>query len=164
MALKIPKKFADICTLVRDGNPDGLTKFTAYDGLENQKKAVLAVVGVYFEGNFTEALELDKEICPFWDEWHYSNVREHVSAMAFAARHLSREDEMIDFFQQQAEIAMKDSTKPTHIQQSYNSCYKNYIEFIKTGIVPHFTEKRDIQTAFIISLHRRDGKRSACSK
>jgi hypothetical protein len=103
--------------------------------------AVLAEVA-YFEGDFDKALSINKELCPFWQEWHYSNIRiEHTAAMAFVARTLGRQDEIISFFNEQIEMANSDSEMPTHIKNGYKKNYENRIEYMKTGIVPHFTEK-----------------------
>lgn len=140
-AVKIPKKFADICKLIRDGQEEGLTKLNDYAGLENQKKAVLAEVA-YFEGDFEKAIELDKEISPYWDEWHYSNIRgEHVAAMSFAACKLGKQSEIIDFFAQQSALAESDADKPEHIKNAYKHSYAMQTEYIKTGTIPYFSEK-----------------------
>ena len=139
--IKIPKKFADICAAVRDGKSEGLERLNNYDGLENQRIAVLAEVA-YFNGDFAQALDYDKQICGFWGEWHYANVRkEHVSAMAFAARLLGREEEVIRFFEQMVSAVESDSELPEHLKRSYCHCYQTETEYIKTGIVPRFTEQ-----------------------
>lgn len=139
--IKIPKKFADICGLIRDGQEDGFEKLQAYKGLEHQKIAVMAQCA-YFDGDFTQGLELDMELCPYWDEWHYGNIRsEHVAAMAFAARALEREDEVIRFFEGQIALSEADTDLPQHIKKSHVTCYQNHIAQIKTGLMPHFNEK-----------------------
>ena len=141
--VKIPKKFATICAGIRDGDAEAkaLDLPLAYDGLENQKSAVLAEVA-YFNGDFEKALALDMKICPFWSEWHYSNIRtEHLSAMAFAARQLDRGEEMISFFEQQSLAAEKEEDLPAHIKNSYRTYYQAKIEYIKTGITEKETYK-----------------------
>jgi hypothetical protein len=130
--VKIPKKFADICALIRDGQPDGIEKLNAYQGLEHQKTAVLAEVA-YFDGEFERAIQLDKEICPYWNEWHYSNVREeHVAAMSFVAKLLGREKEIIDFFEEQ--IALLEAFDvPEHIKNAQKRYYEIEAEYLQTG-------------------------------
>jgi len=139
--VKIPKKVANICAGIRDGNPEALDLLAAYDGLENQKKAVLAEVA-YFDGDFEKALDLDMQICPYWSEWHYSNIRtEHTSAMAFAAKKLGREEELIKFFEQAISETEKNTDLPEHIKKANCQFYQIKIEYLKTDIVPHFTDE-----------------------
>ena len=139
-AVKIPKKFADICALIRDGQADGIEKLNAYQGLERQKAAVLAEVA-YFEGDWENALSLDMGLCAFWDEWHYCNISvEHTAAMAFAARLLSREDEVVRFFKEQIAFVESNPDMPAHIRNSYKVIYEHRIEYIKSGIMPYATE------------------------
>jgi hypothetical protein len=138
--VKIPKKFADICALVRDGEADSLEKLKAYQGLEHQKIAVLAQCA-YFDGDFAAGLSLDMQLCPYWNEWHYSNIgTEHIAAMAFAARILERQNEVCDFFGEQITLLEGDTDTPVHIIKGGIARYENKIEYIKTGVVPHFTE------------------------
>ncbi|MDO5061729.1 MAG: hypothetical protein Q4D77_01015 [Peptostreptococcaceae bacterium] len=97
---KYPKKFKDLCTMVRDGKgSEALAMLEAYDGLENQKKAVFAEIA-YFEGDWKKALELDKEIFPFFGEWHFGNVKsEHIMAMCHAGLMLGEEKELLGWFE-----------------------------------------------------------------
>jgi hypothetical protein len=139
--VKIPEKFANICAEIRDGKPEALELLVAYDGLENQKRAVLAEVA-YFDRDFEKALDLDMQICPCWSEWHYSNIRtEHTSAMAFAAKALGREEELIKFFEQAISETESDTDLPEHIKKANCHFYQVKIEYLKTGIVPHFTDE-----------------------
>ena len=117
--VKIPKKFADICALIRDGQDDGIEKLNVFPGLEHQKTAVLAELA-YFDGEFEKALAYDMELCPFWDEWHYSNIRtEHTAAMAFAAKLLGRSDEVTGFFKEQISLVENNAERPAHIKNGY---------------------------------------------
>ena len=139
--VKIPKKFGDICSLIRDGHSDGIEKLHTYSGLEHQKMAVLAEVA-YFDGEFDKALSIDIELCPFWQEWHYSNIREeHTAAMAFVARALGKQDEIISLFEEQIALLDSNSEMPTHIKNAYKKNYENRIEYMKSGIVPNFSER-----------------------
>jgi len=139
--VKIPKKLAEICALVRDGQNDGIEKLSAYPGLDRQKAAVLAEVA-YFDGDFEKALQIDMTLCPYWDEWYYSNVRtEHTGAMSFVARLLGRQDEIIGFFEEQISLDERDNDIPAHIKKAKKNNYENRIEYLRTGVVPHFTEK-----------------------
>ena len=139
--VKIPKKFADICSLIRDGETaEGLDQLNAYPGLEHQKTAVLAEVA-YFNGDFDTALAYGMEICPYWGEWYYSNVMgEHLAAMAFAALQLGRQEAMADFFARQSALVDREEDLPDHIRNARKAAYASKAEFLKTGIVPHFTD------------------------
>lgn len=140
-AVKIPKKFGDICVLIRDGKNDGIEKLNAYNGLERQKTAVLAEVA-YFDGDFGKALSMDKEICPFWQEWHYGNIRtEHTAAMAFAAKILGREDEITGFFNELIVAVNDDCEMPPHIKNTFKKGYENLIEYMDSGVLSGFSEK-----------------------
>ncbi|MDR1367988.1 MAG: hypothetical protein LBJ76_04645 [Candidatus Accumulibacter sp.] len=164
--VKIPKKFADACALIRDGKSDGIEKLRACKGLEHQKTAVLAECA-YFDGDFSKGLSFDMEICPHWDEWHYSNIgTEHVAAMAFAARILGRKDEVVRFFAEQGARAMGDPEIPEHIQRARKNYYALQTEYIKTGVLPYFTEDetyRPPETSSSVdeirSNIRKDGKK-----
>lgn len=144
--VKPPKKFRDICDLIRNGQTEeGLEKLATYNELEHQKWAVLAEVA-YFDGDFETALDYDKQVCPFWDEWHYSNVRsEHLAAMAFAAGQLGKQAEYIAFFEEQAALVEAEEDIATHLKKAKAAAYQNKIEQLQTGIVPHFTQKETYQ-------------------
>lgn len=140
--VKPPKKFRDICDLIRDGQAEqGLEKLGAYNALEHQKWAVLAEVA-YFGGDFETALDYDKQLCPFWGEWHYANVRgEHVAAMAFAAEQLGRQSEYVSFFEQQAALAEAEADIAAHLKNAKVAVYKNAVQRLQSGVVPYFSEK-----------------------
>ncbi|MFV0290281.1 MAG: hypothetical protein ACK5IJ_05190 [Mangrovibacterium sp.] len=131
--VKIPKKFKNICDLICDGKEEGLQKLSEYKEFEHQKIAVLAELE-YFNGNFNKALDYDMQICPFFGEWNYSNIREeHVAAMTFAAKEVKRENEVIDFFVEQISFIESDFDVPEHIKNSYKKYYEIQIEILKTG-------------------------------
>lgn len=136
--VKLPKKFKDICEEIRDGKEEALEKLKNYSGFENQKKCVLAEIA-YFKCNFEEALKLDLEICPFWNEWNYSNVREeHVAAMSFVARLIKKEKETISFFEKMIDEIEKDKNSPNHVKNTQIFYYKKSIEYIKLGNMDFF--------------------------
>ena len=129
--VKIPKKFATICEQIRNGKPEGLDNLNAYNGLEHQKTVIYAELA-YFNGEFEKALNYDITICPFWGEWHYSNIRkEHVSAMAFAARLLKRNEEIIKLFTEQSLLIENSVDIPDHIKKANKTYYEIQIERIK---------------------------------
>lgn len=141
--VKIPKKFRDICDLIRNGKTqEGIAQLEAYNkGLENQKKAVLAEVA-YFEGRWEEALQYDIELLPYWGEWHYGNLKaEHLSAMSFVAKKLGKEQFLTDILQKRIQTLMQDTEMEEHIRDGEIVLCKNKMEFLKTGIVPYFTKK-----------------------
>lgn len=143
--VKIPRKFANICGAIREGESGSLEKLAAYDGFDHQKSAVEAEI-LYFQGNFEQALQKDMSICPFWEEWYYANVREeHVAAMAFVARLLGKEDDVIRFFQEQWAAIEADPDVEDHIKTDYLSYYEIHLAYLRTGIVPHFTEEETYQ-------------------
>lgn len=144
-AIKIPRKFTNICCAIREGESDSPKQLAAYDGLDHQKSAVQAEV-LYFQGDFAQALQKDMSICPFWEEWYYANVREeHVAAMAFTARLLGKEDEVLHFFQEQSAVIVADTDVEDHIKPDYVSCYERHSAYLLTGIVPHYTEEETYQ-------------------
>jgi hypothetical protein len=139
--VKIPKKFADICALVRDGREGGIAALNAYPGLGHQREAVLAEAA-YFSYDFETALDLDKGLCPFWDEWHYANIRtEHTAAMSFAARALGRQNEIVRFFTGQIALVASGDERPEHIKNAHITNYENRIAYIESGVMPFFSEK-----------------------
>ncbi|MGI6153256.1 MAG: hypothetical protein ACOYJB_05385 [Christensenellaceae bacterium] len=132
--VKIPKKFSDICGQIRDGQPESTEALEAYEGLPHQKTAIYAEIA-YFNGEFEKAVAYDMEICPFWGEWHYANIRqEHVAAMAFAAKVMGKENEIASFFAEQSALAEAEQDTPAHIKKAVIHYYKMMMEFIRTGI------------------------------
>jgi len=119
IAVEIPKEFAIICELIRDGKNEGIEKLNVYENLERQKKAVLAEIA-YFNGDFDYGISAGVELCPFWHERHYSNIRqEHTAAMAFSAKLVKREDEIISLFKEQIAICDSNSKMPAHIKSCF---------------------------------------------
>lgn len=98
-AIRLPKKFRDICTDIRNGNENAIVSLETMSKYPNQITAVKAEIA-YFNQDYQTALNLDLELLPSFDEWHYSNVaNEHLAATAVAALRLHREQEVTDALQ-----------------------------------------------------------------
>ena len=100
--VKLPKNFRTACYDVMDdkeGSLDAIEKFSGK--FPHQVAAVLAEAD-YFDGNFSNALDRDITVLPWFDEWHYSNVKdEHMAAMTTVAIVLNRKSELIDIFEEE---------------------------------------------------------------
>lgn len=141
--VKLPKKFRDVCDLIRNGKTDeGLEKLAQFGSeFEPQKNAILAEIH-YFNGEWEKALSLDVELLEHWDKWHYSNVRtEHLAAMCFAARKLGREDFLNNLFNQSVHSLMNNNTLVEHLKNEQITYYRNMQHYLKTGEIPYFSEK-----------------------
>ncbi|MCL2654438.1 MAG: hypothetical protein FWD65_01890 [Coriobacteriia bacterium] len=128
---RLPKKFRDACDLVITDRESGVAALSApaFESFAHQRDAVFAELA-YFDGDLGKALELDKTLCPYWGEWHYSNIRtEHCAAMTFAAFRLGKEAGLIEFFKEQ--IAFEQSR--TQVSQVVIRGYEIQIERLTTG-------------------------------
>ena len=128
---KLPKKFRDACTLILTDREAGVNALAvpAFDELTHQRDAVFAELA-YFDGDFEKALGLDMSICPWWGEWHYSNIRtEHIAAMTFAAFRLGKEAGLITFFKEQ--IALEQTR--TYGYKGTARGYEQQIEKLTAG-------------------------------
>jgi hypothetical protein len=88
----------------------------------------------YFDGDFPKALQLDMSLCPWWGEWHYSNVRtEHIAAMTFAAFRLGKEAELAGFFREQIALEQSRTEEKEHIIKANVRGYELEIEKLEAG-------------------------------
>lgn len=143
MVRKLPKKFRDACDLIRNGHTEeGLQALEAFkDEFEPQVNAILAEVH-YFKGDWEIALDYDLQVLPYWDEWHYSNVRtEHLAAMAFATKVLKKETVVKDIFNQQILALQKNPNLSDHMKKGQMAYYQNMKTYLDTGELPYFSEK-----------------------
>ena len=100
--VKLPKNFRTACYDVMDDKEGSLEAIEKFSGkFPHQVAAVLAEAD-YFDGNVSDALDRDITVLPWFDEWHYSNVKdEHMAAMTTAAIVLNRQSELIDIFEKE---------------------------------------------------------------
>ena len=94
-AIKLPKKYRDICEEIKNGSYESLSKLEAFEKkFPHQNLAVRAGVE-FFDRKYEEAVSHTLLLMPFWDEWYYSNVaNEYMMTMCFAAKKIGREAEV----------------------------------------------------------------------
>jgi hypothetical protein len=132
---KLPKKFREACTLILRDREAGVNALglPAFDAFARQRDAVLAELA-YFDGDFEKALRLDMSLCPWWGEWHYSNIRtEHITAMTFAAFRLGKEMELTWFFREQIALEQSRAEEKKHIVEARIRGYELEIEKLGAG-------------------------------
>lgn len=168
MVTQLPKKFRDACDLIRNGQTEeGLQALAVFkEKLAPQVNAVLAEIH-YFKGEWEKALDYDLQVLPFWDEWHYSNVRtEHLAAMVFAARVLKKENIVRDAFNHQILALQKNQDLADHLKRGQIVYYENMKSYLDTGEISHFSEKEQYKVPesilteeeIIAALRQRDKK------
>ena len=130
--VKLPKNFRTACYEVMDdkeGSLEAIEKFS--EKFPHQVAAVLAEAA-YFDGNFSNALDRDITVLPWFDEWHYSNVKdEHMAAMTTAAIMLNRQSELIDIFEEEKIRLQGESDNGPKI-----FFLDAMMECLKTGVMP----------------------------
>ena len=130
--VKLPKNFRMACYDVMDDKEGSLEAIEKFSGkFPHQVAAVLAEAD-YFDGNFSNALDRDITVLPWFDEWHYSNVKdEHMAAMTTAAIVLNRQGELIDIFEEEKIRLQGESGNGPKI-----FFLDAMIECLKTGVMP----------------------------
>ena len=67
-AIKLPKKYRDICEEIKNGSAESLAKLDAFEEkFPHQNLAVRAVVE-FFDRKYEEAVSHTLLLMPFWDE------------------------------------------------------------------------------------------------
>lgn len=134
--VKLPKKFREACYAITDGHREALETLETFTKYPHQIAAVKAEIA-YFDMDYENALKLDFDILPFFDEWHYSNVGdEHMAAMTFAAVKLHREGQVIDAFAKEQERILSEGGG-----QSRNNYCELMKSYLRKGMLPYADKK-----------------------
>ena len=142
-AIKLPKKYRDICEEIKNGSAESLAKLDAFEEkFPHQNLAVRAVVE-FFDRKYEEAVSHTLLLMPFWDEWYYSNVaNEYMMAMCFAAKKIGREAEVSKALQEEQSRLMEAEEEKClkGSCQRYNYC-KILMDYMQQDILPESRSK-----------------------
>ena len=145
-AIKLPKKYRDICEEIKNGSYESLPKLDAFEEkFPHQNLAVRAGVE-FFDRKYEEAVSHTLLLMPFWDEWYYSNVaNEYMMAMCFAAKKIGREAEVSKaLHEEQSRLMEAEEEKCLKGScQRYNYC-EILLQYIHKDIFPE-SRSRDYQ-------------------
>ena len=140
--IEVSKKFRLVCYEIMDGAYDSIDKLDAFPEYAHQATAVKAAVA-FFDRDYDKAIDLVKDVMPYWDEWYYSNVSsEYMTAMAFAAKETCREEEVRAVIREEQERLFSSDREKCEAgkQQRYNYC-KLMLDYLDTGILPKSKEE-----------------------
>ena len=141
--VKIPKKLQDICKELRSGNiSDGLEALNKFDKLEIQKNAILAEIR-YFSSEFEKAIEYDKAVFPYWEQWRSGNIfQEHLAAFTFAAMKNNLSGEAVAFYELFLENKMKEEELKPHQKNYFKLQINRNIEILTNGFEKYINEDK----------------------
>ena len=137
-AIKLPKKYRDICEEIKNGSAESLAKLDAFEEkFPHQNLAVRAGVE-FFDRKYEEAVSHTLLLMPFWDEWYYSNVaNEYMMALCFAAKKIGREAEVSKALQEEQSRLMEAEEEKclNGSCQRYNYC-EILLNYMQQDILP----------------------------
>lgn len=137
-AIKISKKFKDVCYEIMDGSYDSIEKSDAFkDEFPHQVMAVKAAVA-FFDKDYENAIDLVEGIMPYWDEWYYANVcNEFMAAMAFASKEIGQEERVKEIIRSEQERLLSADKEKCEAgkNQRYNYC-NLMLKYLDTGVMP----------------------------
>lgn len=134
--VRLPKKFRDLCAVIRDGQEPDPKLMTAFrEKFPHQAAAVEAEIAA-FEMDWETVLEKELFILPYLREWYYSNVpAQQMMLLAFAARRLGREEEAKAALTGERENLLKEDPEADR-RSPYYVCAGNMLKYLETGITP----------------------------
>ena len=142
-AIKLPKKYRDICEEIKNGSYESLSKLEAFEKKFPHQNLALRAGVEFFDRKYEEAVSHTLLLMPFWDEWYYSNVaNEYMMAMCFAAKKIGREAEVIQALQEEQSRLMEAEEEKClkGSCQRYNYC-AILLNYMQRDILPESRSK-----------------------
>lgn len=140
--VRLPKKFRDLCGVIRDGGEPDPKAMDAFRAKFPHQAAAVEAETAAFRMDWETVLDRTLFVLPWLREWYYSNVpAQQMTLLAFAAKRLGREGEARAALAGEREVLLREN--PEADRPGPYTTYAGYmLDYLETGALPYDEELR----------------------